>query len=146
MAALQGRGVLGIVTIHEDFPASYPFAQLAKGDAVPLHMLDIGQPIPTKSDVRLVMRGDVALDLFRRAGLDYAKLKRRAQGKNFRAVPLGDARLNADVTATAERIVSHNVIGLLEGTDRASVTILYGAHWDAYGENSFDPPTDRTRN
>lgn len=146
VAALQGRGVAGIVTIHEDFPASYPFPQLAKGDAVPLHLLDQGQPIPTTGDVRLVMRGDVAIDLFRRAGLDFADLKRRAQQKRFRAVPIGDARLSAEVTARGDRVVSHNVVGLLKGSDRAAETLLYGAHWDAYGENAFDPPADRTRN
>jgi len=146
VAALQGRGVVGIVTIHEDFPASYPFAQLAKGDAVPLHMLDNGQRIPTRGDIRLVMRGDIAINLFRRAGLDFAGLKRRAQEKAFRAVQIGDARLSADVAAIADRIVSNNVIGMLKGTDRAAESVLYGAHWDAYGENAFDPPSDRTRN
>ena len=58
VAALQGRGVAGIVTIHEDFPASYPFSQIARGDAVPLHMLDSGQPIPASGDIRLVMRSE----------------------------------------------------------------------------------------
>jgi Zn-dependent M28 family amino/carboxypeptidase len=138
--------VVGIIAVHEDFAASYPFPQLAKGDAVPLHMLDQGQPIPTRGDVRLVMRRDVAVDLFRSAGHDFDRLKRRAQNKAFRAVALGDARLSADVSATAERIVSHNVVGMVKGRDRAAETVLYGAHWDAYGENAFDPPSDRTRN
>jgi Zn-dependent M28 family amino/carboxypeptidase len=146
VAALQGRGVAGIITVHEDFPASYPFAQIAKGDAVPLYMLDQGQPMPTSGDIRLVMRSDVAINLFRRAGLNYAALKRRAQDPRFRAVALGKARLSADVRAVGDRVVSHNVIGVLNGADRAAETLLYGAHWDAYGENAFDPPGDRTRN
>ena len=146
VAALQGRGAAGIITIHEDFPASYPFSQIAGGDAVPLHMLDTGQPMPTRGDVRMVMRSDVAIALFRRAGLDFAALKRRAQDRRFRAVPIGNARLSARVTARGDRVVSHNVIGLLPGTDRAAETLLLGAHWDAYGENAFDPPADRIRN
>ncbi|HXG99448.1 MAG TPA: M28 family peptidase [Sphingomicrobium sp.] len=146
VAALQGRGVAGIVTVHEDFPASYPFSQIAKGDAVPLHMLDQGQPIPTSGDVRLVMRSDVAKDLLRRAGLDYAALKRSAQDKDFRAVQVKNSSLSADVSATADRVVSKNVIGMVKGRDRAAETVLFGAHWDAYGENAFDLPGDPTRN
>ncbi|MEG8029004.1 M28 family peptidase [Sphingomonas aerolata] len=45
-----------------------------------------------------------------------------------------------------EHVASHNVVGLLPGTDPAAGSILYGAHWDAYGENAFDPPADRIRN
>jgi Zn-dependent M28 family amino/carboxypeptidase len=44
------------------------------------------------------------------------------------------------------RVVSHNIVGVLPGTDKAADSILYGAHWDAYGENTFDPPGDRIRN
>jgi hypothetical protein len=35
---------------------------------------------------------------------------------------------------------------MVPGTSRASETVLYGAHWDANGENAFDPPRDRIRN
>jgi Zn-dependent M28 family amino/carboxypeptidase len=137
---------VGIISVHEDFPASYPWSQVANGDQIPVYSLDTGAPPPAANEARLSMRRDVAVDLMRRAGLDYASLKKQAQSKAFRAVPMGDATLSLDMTATADRVVSHNVVGILPGTTRAAETVLYGAHWDAYGRNAFDPPADRTRN
>ena len=145
-APLRARGAVGIVTVHEDFPASYPWSQVANGDAVPSYALDMGAPASTRHEARMSMRRDVAVDLLRRAGLSYADLKRRSQDKAFRAVPIGDATLSVDYSATADKVVSRNVVGILPGTTRPSETVLYGAHWDAYGRNAFDPVADRTRN
>ena len=50
------------------------------------------------------------------------------------------------MTTRLDRTESHNIVGILPGTDPAAGSILYGAHWDAYGENAFDPPADRIRN
>lgn len=145
-APLRARGAVGIITVHEDFPASYPWSQVANGDAIPAYALDTGAPASTADEARLAMRRDVAVALFRRVGLDYLALKRRAQAKSFRAIPMGDATLSLDMTATSDKVVSRNVVGLLPGTTRAAETVLYGAHWDAYGRNGFDPAADRTRN
>jgi Zn-dependent M28 family amino/carboxypeptidase len=92
------------------------------------------------------MRRDVAVKLLRLARLDFATLKRRAQEKDFRAQAVPGARLSADFQTTGHRVVSRNVIGMVPGTARADETVLYGAHWDAYGHNQFDPPPDRIRN
>lgn len=146
-APLRARGAVGIIAVHEDFAASYPWSQVANGDRVPAYSLDTGAPAPAgEPQARMSMRRDVAADLLRRAGLDYAELKRRSQSKAFRALPIGDAAISVDFTATADRVVSRNVVGLLPGAGRANETVLYGAHWDAYGRNAFDPPADRTRN
>lgn len=146
-APLRARGAVGIIAVHEDFAASYPWSQVANGDAVPGYSLDTGAPAAAGGpQARMSMRRDVAVDLLRRAGLDYPRLKRGAQNKAFRAVPIGDATLSVDFVARADRVVSRNVVGILPGTTRAGETVVYGAHWDAYGRNAFDPPADRTRN
>ena len=145
-APLRARGAVGIVVVHEDFAASYPWSQVANGDAVPTYALDTGAVPPAGAQVRMSMRRDVAADLLRWAGFDYADLKRRSQDKAFRALPIGDATISVDFTATADKVVSRNVVGILPGTTRANDTVLYGAHWDAYGRNAFDPVADRTRN
>lgn len=145
-APLKARGALAIVSVHEDFPASYPWSQIANGDRLPTYVLDDGQPIAKASEARITVRGDVTRELFRRAGLDFDALKKRAQDPAFRAVPLGDATLSATVEARADRVTSHNVVGLLRGRERPAETVVYGAHWDANGENAFDPPADRIRN
>jgi Zn-dependent M28 family amino/carboxypeptidase len=146
-APLRARGALGMIVVHEDYAASYPWSQVANGDAVPTYALDSGAAAPGGgASLRMSMRRDVAVDLLRRAGLNYADLKRRSQTRAFRAVPIGNATISADFIATADKVVSRNVVGVLPGTTRAAETVVYGAHWDAYGRNAFDPPADRTRN
>jgi Zn-dependent M28 family amino/carboxypeptidase len=84
--------------------------------------------------------------LLKQGGLDYAAAKRSAQRADFAAIELKGAAFSARVETRIEHVESHNVVGVLPGTDPAAGSILYGAHWDAYGENAFDPPADRIRN
>jgi Zn-dependent M28 family amino/carboxypeptidase len=145
-ATALGRGAAAVLVIHEDFPASYPWSQLAGSDPGPKFALDEGRPLASKPSLSGAMHRDVATDLLRRAGFDFAELKRRSQSKDFRVLPLPGARLSAEFETKASRVVSRNVVGLIPGTTRADETVLYGAHWDAYGHNNFDPPADRIRN
>jgi Zn-dependent M28 family amino/carboxypeptidase len=145
-AAALARGAAAVLVVHEDFPASYPWSQVASSDPAPKFTLDEGRPLVGKPGLGGAMRRDVAVKLLRLARLDFATLKRRAQEKDFRAQAVPGARLSADFQTTAHRVVSRNVIGMVPGTSRAEETVLYGAHWDAYGHNAFDPPADRIRN
>lgn len=145
LAEAQKRGAAGFVQIHETFPSSYPWLQLANGDAVPGYALDTGE-IPPAFGLRGTLRNDIGIALLRQGGLDYAAAKLAAQRADFTAVTLPGAFLTATITTRLDRVESHNIVGILPGTDPAAGSILYGAHWDAYGENGFDPPADRIRN
>ncbi|HJU75693.1 MAG TPA: M28 family peptidase [Gemmatimonadaceae bacterium] len=63
-----------------------------------------------------------------------AELVARAGRPGFRAVPL-DVRLEVRFRTAASRITSHNVIGVVPGTDPtlANEHIVISSHWDAYG-------------
>ncbi|WP_375421057.1 M28 family peptidase [uncultured Sphingomonas sp.] len=141
----QKRGAAAFLQIHETFPSSYPWLQIAKGDAVPGYALDEGK-VPAAFGVRGTLRNDIGIALLRQGGVDYAAAKRAAQRADFRAMTLKGAQLSATTTITMDRVASHNIVGVLPGTDPRAGSILYGAHWDAYGENAFDPPADRIRN
>jgi Zn-dependent M28 family amino/carboxypeptidase len=58
----------------------------------------------------------------------------RAGRPGFRAVPLG-ARLDVRFRTTPSEMRTHNVIGVVPGTDPALARehIVISAHWDAYG-------------
>jgi Zn-dependent M28 family amino/carboxypeptidase len=73
-------------------------------------------------------------------------MKRQARQPGFRAVPLGGATLSANLSTQTERVTSRNVVARLPGTSRPDETILYGAHWDAYGIGPADARGDRIRN
>lgn len=145
LSEAQQRGAIAFFQIHDTFPSSYPWLQLAKSDAVPGYALDTGT-MPAAFGLRGTLRNDIGVAMLRQGGLDYAAAKRAAQAATFRGVALKGVTLNAETEVAMDRVVSHNIVGVLPGTDPAAGSILYGAHWDAYGENAFDPPADRIRN
>lgn len=145
LAEAQKHGAAAFLQIHDTFPLSYPWLQLANSDAVPGYALDTGA-LPAAFGVRGTIRNDIGVAMLRQSGIDYATAKRAAQRADFRAVVLKGVSLTAATTVALDRVVSHNIVGMLPGRDASAGSILYGAHWDAYGENSFDPPADRIRN
>ena len=145
LAEAQKRGAAAFFQIHDTFPSSYPWLQLAKGDAVPGYALDTGT-VPPAFGIRGTLRNDIGVAMLRQGGLDYAAAKRAAQAADFHGTELKGVTLSATVRTGFDRTVSHNIVGILPGTDPSAGSILYGAHWDAYGENAFDPPADRIRN
>src|SRR5690606_26615531 len=42
----------------------------------------------------------------------------------------------------ADRVETRNVVGILPGTERPDETVIYGAHWDAYGRGTPDEAGD----
>ena len=146
IAAAHARGALGVLVIHEDFPASYPWSQVANSDPAPKYALDQGQRLEVPSGFSGALRRDTAALMLSRSGLDLETLKKRSRSPTFRAQAVPGAAVSVQFNTAASRTVSRNVVGLLPGTSRSADTILYGAHWDAYGQNAFDPPSDRIRN
>jgi Zn-dependent M28 family amino/carboxypeptidase len=142
--AAAHAGALGVLVIHEDAAASYPFLQVASGDALPGFV-----PAPLKPSAMQLsgwLRRDVAEDLLERVGLELEGLKRRAREPSFRAFEMEGATLSASGEVRATDVVSHNVIARLPGASRPGEFVLYGAHWDANGRNGPDAGGDAIRN
>ena len=76
--------------------------------------------------------------LFAAAGLDLGKLRVAARSARFKPVALNGVTLSAAIPAKSEVIISHNVLARLPGTRRADEVVMFGAHWDAYGEGKPD--------
>ncbi|MGJ3628412.1 M28 family peptidase [Sphingomonas sp. MMS24-JH45] len=127
------------------FRGELPWLQRASSDPAPAYRLDDGTTPPAYG-IRGSLREDVGSAMLTLAGYDLAKEKVAARDPAWRAKPIPGASFGGEVATREDRVVSHNVIGVLAGTDAAAGSILYGAHWDAYGENDFDPPADRIRN
>ncbi|MBW3617933.1 MAG: M28 family peptidase [Proteobacteria bacterium] len=128
------RGAAGLLSIHETAAASYPWLIVQTGADAPLvEVARPAQPTPDPAFLSGWLRLETAQDLVRRAGLDYAALKAQAQRPGFRGRALGDARLSARFETRASPLRSRNIIARLTGATRPEETVLYGAHWDAYG-------------
>jgi Zn-dependent M28 family amino/carboxypeptidase len=145
LAEAQKRGAAAFLTIHDTFPSSYPWLQLANSDAVPGYALDTGT-LPAAFGIRGTIRNDIGAAMLRQAGIDYAAAKRASQRAEYRGVVLKGVTFTATTDVRLDHATSHNIVGVLPGTDAAAGSILYGAHWDAYGKIASDPPADRIRN
>jgi Zn-dependent M28 family amino/carboxypeptidase len=81
--------------------------------------------------------GETATQLFTGAAQDLAKLRVAARRKDFKPVDLGTT-LNAAIPVTHEVVQSQNVLAKIPGAKRPDEVVIYGAHWDAYGEGAPD--------
>lgn len=136
------RGAAGVLIVHEDAPAAYPWATVRNGRAGP--QFDIVREDARERHLR--MRGwiqrDAAARLLADAGHDFDALKRRAQQPGFRGFALADARLSIAFDVERDRIRSQNVAGVLPGAQRPDETVILSGHWDSFGIGEPDAQGD----
>ena len=142
---LARQGATGVLIVHETAPAAYGWATVRASGLSPV--LDI--PRDDAATYHTLLRGwmqrDLAVSLFKRAGLDFEAEKKRAQTRDFRPVPLGDATLSAAFNVRRDEVVTRNVVGRIEGAQRPDETVIYSAHWDAFGIGEPYAGGDRIR-
>lgn len=131
------RGALGMLIVHETAGAAYGWSTVVASNG---ESYDVVRKDPARD--KLLLQGwiqrDLAVQLFRDAGLDFEAEKARAKTAAFRPVELKGAAFSADYTNRFTRLNSRNVIGAIPGAKRPGETILYAAHWDAYGIGPAD--------
>ncbi|WP_295958080.1 M28 family metallopeptidase, partial [uncultured Xanthomonas sp.] len=140
------QGAAGVLIVHETAPASYGWATVANSNTN--SMFDVVRDDPKSVHPELegwIQRG-LAVDLFKRAGLDFDALKKQAQSRDFKPVELKGERLYADYAVKSEVITSHNVVARLPGKTRPDDTLIYTAHWDHLGVGAPDARGDRIFN
>ena len=140
------RGAAGVLLVHEAAPASYGWPTVRNSFTLP--MFDIVRPDPgaVHPPVEAWIQRDIAVKLFRAAGLDFEAEKKKAQSADFHPVPLQNASLSLTYDVKHSAIVSRNVIGQLPGRSRPAETIVYTSHWDHLGTGQPDARGDRIYN
>ena len=143
VAAAAKAGAVGVIFIHEEAAYSFPFAQF--GNTVSVPSMSFAPLQASALGFSAVLRKDVAERLLGQSGFRLPALKALARSPGFRALPLrGGATVSGENRATP--FTSHNVVGKLKGTTRPDEYLLYGAHWDANGNNGPDATGDAVRN
>jgi Zn-dependent M28 family amino/carboxypeptidase len=139
------QGAAGVLVIHEYAPASYGWPTVKNSNTNT--MFDIVRADPAAEHVPMEgwIQRDLAVDLFKAAGMDFDAMKKAARKKDFRPVAL-NATLDAAYAVKAEKIVSHNVLGRLPGKGHPGETVIYSAHWDHLGIGQPDAKGDRIYN
>lgn len=127
------QGAAGVLVIHDTPGAGYPWSTLQNSSTAP--KLDIVRADPDAERVPAQgwIQGEAAEALFIAAGLDYAALREAARGEDFRPVALEGVTLSIDFGQQADRVETRNVLARLPGTTHPDETVMFGAHWDAYG-------------
>lgn len=129
------RGAIAALIVHDTDGVGYgwPTIIASAGESYDLASRDpAGQ---------LALRGwlahDYAATLFRDAGLDLGALRVQARRSDFRPVEMQVA-LTANVPVAITTTKSANVLAKLTGTTHPDETIMFAAHWDAYGVGAPD--------
>jgi Zn-dependent M28 family amino/carboxypeptidase len=140
------QGALGMLIVHETGPAAYGWNTVKNSNGIA--QFDIVQGDPTKTHALLQgwIQRDLAVDLFRRAGLDFEAEKKAAQREDFQPVTLKGASFSADFGVAHSRIVTHNVLARIEGKTHPAETVIYSAHWDHLGVGQPDAAGHRIYN
>jgi Zn-dependent M28 family amino/carboxypeptidase len=140
------QGAIGFLVIHETAPASYGWATVKNSNTNTIFDIIRDKPSEAHTPVEGWIQRDKAVELFRAAGLDFEALKKQAQTREFKPVPLEGAAFSADYGVDAQKIVSKNVVGLVPGSKRPNETIIYSSHWDHLGVGLPDAKGDRIYN
>lgn len=140
------RGAAGVLVVHETAPASYGWATVRNSWTTP--QFDIVRQNAAAERVPLEgwIQRDVAVDLFRRAGLDFEAQKVAARSRDFRPVDLSGVTIDAAYDVSSTTITTRNVIARLPGRTHPDETILYTGHWDHIGMGEPDAEGDRIFN
>lgn len=129
------RGAAAALIVHDTAGAGYPWstANASNGENYDV-VRAAGDPrVPLQG----WLAGDAASRLFAAAGLDLADLRRQARSARFRPVEMNIA-FSAAADVAVERIESANVLAKIGGASRPDETVMFAAHWDAYGEGPPD--------
>ena len=131
------RGALAAFVIHETAAAGYGWnvaANSVGGTYDIARAADQTQPVLLQAWISR----EAAVGLLAKAGLDFEALKRQARDQSFRPVELRGARFSIDMPVATERVDSHNVLAEIPGTKHPEESILFAAHWDAFGIGAPD--------
>lgn len=140
------RGALGTLIVHETGPASYGWATVKNSNTNVMYDIVRKEPAKAHAAMEAWIARDLAVDLFKRAGVDFEAVKKLAQTREFKPVPLTGVTLSARYAVDAKVITSHNVAALKPGAKRAGEVLMYTAHWDHLGIGEPDATGDTIYN
>jgi Zn-dependent M28 family amino/carboxypeptidase len=126
----QRHGASGLLLIHTDESATYPWTTVVSGWTGPQVRLELP---PSSLVVAGWLQHEAADRLFRSAGADLSALTQAAARRGFRASPLKLA-LNATVRSTIRHSATENVLGRWPGREKlGDEAVLIGGHYDHFG-------------
>lgn len=128
----ERQGALGCIIIHEDGPAGYPWAVAGSKSNSPILYIDSKNLDGPACLLNGWITHSAAKEFIEACGYNYDELKKQATSRDFKPIDL-KATLSIKLQNTAERSVSKNIAGFIEGVEKPEEFIVYTAHWDHLG-------------
>jgi len=137
------RGALAALIVHDTEGAGYGWSTVTApgGENYDVIRKDPNETISLQGWIE---RG-AASALFKDAGLDLEALRKQARRADFHPVELRGSRFSIQVPVTATLAESNNVLAKIAGSKHPDETIMFGAHWDAYGVGKPDAQGNTVR-
>jgi len=132
------KGAAAALIIHDTEGASYGWDVVKNswsGEQFDLRAAD--DPAP-RLPIQGWITGEAAKALFADAGLDLDALRKAANQRGFKPVPLKATATTTLNSKIAEKS-SRNVMALLPGSAKPDEAIVYMAHWDHLGKHEGEP-------
>ena len=137
------RGAIAALIVHDTEGAGYGWSTVI---APAGENYDIVRENPNE---RVLLQGWLARaaadEIFKSAGLDLAALSAQARRADFAPVELKNVRFTASLPVKATLAESRNFLARIPGSKRPGETIMFAAHWDAYGIGPPDAQGRRIR-
>jgi Zn-dependent M28 family amino/carboxypeptidase len=140
------QGAAGVLIVHETEPAAYGWATVKNSNTNTMFDIVREHPQSEHTKVEGWIQRDLAVELFKRSGLDFEALKKQAQTREFKPIALKDASFSADFAVDQSVITTHNILGRVTGSKRPDEVIIYSAHWDHLGIGAPDAKGDKIYN
>lgn len=135
------QGAAAALIVHQTAPASYGWNVVESSWTGPQAYAQRGRNAPPLTQMNGWLTEDAARKLLSAAGQDLDALTRAAQAKGFQPVPLG-MTLSTRFASDVRSFTSHNVIGILPGSEAPDEYVIHTAHWDHLGRCTPAPDGD----
>jgi Zn-dependent M28 family amino/carboxypeptidase len=127
------KGAAGVIIIHTTPSAGYPWQVVTASWGG--EQFELPQVANTpRIRVKMWATEDASRKIAQMGGHDLDELRRRAERRDFKPVPLG-VRMSLDLRTRVRRLETANVLGILKGGDArlAQQAVVYSAHHDHLG-------------
>lgn len=135
------QGAAGALIVHQTAPAAYGWNVVESSWSGPQAYAQRGADAGPLTQMNGWVSEDAARRVLKAAGQDLDALTKAAQAKGFKPVPLG-MKLSTSFRNDVRSFLSHNVIGILPGTEAPEEYVLHTAHWDHLGRCTPAPDGD----
>ena len=132
------QGAAAALVIHDTLPAAYGWDVVRNSWTGPQFHLHRDNDNMDRMPIEAWIQKNIAEELVAAAGLDLARLEKKALSPEFKAIELGST-MDASVQNSLIRNHSYNIGALMPGSKRPGEVFIYMAHWDHLGTDHSVP-------